>query len=82
MNSKVHPGMHGLTPQQQRRLSASQLQRQIHLAAQPPLPMTYTMHFTAINGVQPTIPQNIEETIDPADLAKEEDGDANPDVKD
>ena len=25
--------------------------------------MTYTMHFTAINGVQPHIPENVEETI-------------------
>ena len=27
-----------------------------------PMPITYTLHFTAINGVQPQVPQNIVET--------------------
>ena len=30
---------------------------------QVPLKMTYEMHFVAINGVQPNIPQNVEETL-------------------
>ena len=29
---------------------------------QIPLEMTYTMHFTAINGIQPNVSENIEET--------------------
>lgn len=31
------------------------------------------MHFTAINGVQPNIPENIEETIKEADNSSSED---------
>lgn len=27
------------------------------------LPMTYDLHFTAINGVQPCIPENIQEKV-------------------
>lgn len=40
------------------------------------------MHFTAINGVQPAIPQNIEETIDLADLLHEDDTLKHSDAKD
>lgn len=34
--------------------------------------MTYEMHFTAINGLSPAIPQNIEEIVEPEEVTKKD----------
>ena len=36
--------------------------------------MTYEMHFTAINGLSPAIPQNIEEIAEPEEATKKDIG--------
>lgn len=35
--------------------------------------MTYEMHFVAINGVQPNIPQNVEENLNVTTLSPDKD---------
>jgi len=37
-----------------------------------PRPMTYHMHFTAINGIQPNIAENIEEIVKEPSAINEE----------